>query len=99
MTDNQFGANEIRMHVGDEVTLNDDVAQALEGLAEALAREAENAEEVSGFMFQGHSGDFVAMLPRPQMPRISGDIGDKPSVTVAGHCALDIVVTLPPKNG
>lgn len=98
MTDNEPAANEIRMHVGNQVALSDDVARALEDLAGALAREAQDADEVSGFTFQGH-GDFIAMLPRPQMPRISGEIGDKPRVTVAGHCALDIVVTLPPKDG
>jgi hypothetical protein len=86
-------SNEIRVHVGDSVELSDDVAAALENLAEALSAEAEQADEVSGFMFEMQGGDAFWMMGMG--PKISGETGDKPKVSVSGKCALDIVVTLP----
>lgn len=94
MADNEFSSNEIRVHVGDGVDLSDDVAKALENLAETLSREAEDADEVSGFMLEMHGTEFIMIMG----PKISGDVGDKGGITITGKCALDIVVTLPRKD-
>lgn len=93
MADNEFGSNEIRVHVGDEVELSDEVADALGNLAEALSSEAEDADDVSGFRFDMHGGTELFMM---MGPKISGEVGDGPILKISNRCALDIVVTVPP---
>lgn len=97
MADNEFGSNEIRVHVGNEVELSDEVADALGNLAAALSKEAEEADDVSGFMFEMHGGaDLFMMMGGGGMgPKISGEIGDGPLIKVSNRCALEIVVTIP----
>lgn len=94
MADNEFNSNEIRVHVGDAVDVSDDVAKALENLAETLSREAEEADEVSGFRMEMHGNEFI-MIPAP---KVTWETGPKVGVTITGNCALDIIYTLPEKK-
>ena len=99
MADNQFGADEIRVHVGDQVQMSDDVADALENLATTLSNEVEGDDDVVGFSFHQSDDLFMMMMGGGgggmMGPTVGVEGDDKIGVGVSGGCALDIVVKVP----
>lgn len=91
MADNELGSNQIRVHVGGEVELSDEVAEALGQLADALNREAEDSDDVSGFDFGRQPEERIPSMTGPRI-RVQGGPVD---IKVTNTCALDIDIKLP----
>lgn len=100
MADNNFGSDEIRVHVGDQVQMSDDVANALESLASALSEEVDTDDDVVGFSFNTSSDLFMMMMgggggmgPKVGIEGTGGGGGG--GIGVSGNCAVDIVIKVP----